>query len=214
MSGTNQTPFGGLAGAPDGVVLVRSLSFLTLNVGTPVGTLAGQAGTSSVPPDMVWDWVGHTLWVCTLSGATPAATTWAQVLLASSSSLTDDYLETELLLAAALPLTTETPLTVVSRSLPAGQWLVWGTVGFVAAPLTLVASVAGTANTAAVLPDNLSKGSFAVLPVGAIGPDVRLPVGQRHLTLAEAQTIYLVAEASFGGGNLAAYGILCALRVH
>ena len=79
MSFTNQLPFAGIAGAPYGVVVVKTANFMTLLQGNPNGIIAGQSGTSSVPPDMVWDWFGKNLWVCTQSGGTPAATVWSQL---------------------------------------------------------------------------------------------------------------------------------------
>lgn len=79
MSGSNQQPFAGLAGSPSGVVVARTLNIMTLNVGSPVGVLAGQSGNATTAPDIVWDWVNQVLWICTGSGGTPATTTWTQI---------------------------------------------------------------------------------------------------------------------------------------
>lgn len=79
MSFTNQQPWAGVAGAPDGIVMVRTANFMTLLNGAPQGVLAGQSGTASVPPDMVWDWQGKNLYVCTQSSASPLATVWTQM---------------------------------------------------------------------------------------------------------------------------------------
>jgi hypothetical protein len=72
-------PFAGIAGSPYGIVKVGVLSLMTLLSGSPVGVLAGQSGSASVPPDMVWDWLNKQLWVCTGTGGTPPATTWTQL---------------------------------------------------------------------------------------------------------------------------------------
>lgn len=78
MSQSNQQPFAGIAGSPNGVVAVRTLNMITLNVGSPVGTLAGQSGNATTAPDIVWDWVDATLWICTQTG-TAATAVWTQI---------------------------------------------------------------------------------------------------------------------------------------
>jgi len=88
MSFTNQLPFAGVAGAPYGVVMVRTANFMTLLQGSPVGILAGQSGSASVPPDMVWDWLNKNLWVCTQSGGSPASTMWTQLQEVGAVSFT------------------------------------------------------------------------------------------------------------------------------
>ena len=75
MSDTNQQPFAGIAGSPSGIVLVKTANFMILTSGSPVGVIAGQSGNASTPPDMVWDYTNAVLWICTVSGSTPATTT-------------------------------------------------------------------------------------------------------------------------------------------
>ena len=79
MSFSNQQPWAGVAGAPDGVVVVRTMNLITIIQGSPHGVLAGQSGSASVPPDIVWDWVNKCLWVCTGSSADPTTAIWEEI---------------------------------------------------------------------------------------------------------------------------------------
>jgi len=89
MSDTNQQPFAGIAGSPSGIVLVKTANFMILNSGSPVNVIAGQSGNASTPPDMVWDYVNAVLWICTISGSTPASTTWSQINIVGSGQFTN-----------------------------------------------------------------------------------------------------------------------------
>ena len=89
MSDTNQQPFAGIAGSPSGIVLVKTANFMILTSGSPVGVIAGQSGNASTPPDMVWDYTNAVLWICTVSGSTPATTTWSQINIVGTGEFTN-----------------------------------------------------------------------------------------------------------------------------
>ena len=69
------TPYAGL-NATGVVLLVKTTSLLGLFNGSPVGIIAGQAGSPVEPPDQIWDYVNKVLYICIVSG-TPATTVWA-----------------------------------------------------------------------------------------------------------------------------------------
>lgn len=94
MSFTNQQPWAGVAGAPDGVVMVRTANFFTLLDGPPQGVLAGQSGSASVPPDMVWDWIHKQLYICTVSSGKASDTVWTQIEFVGPFVGTDIYAQT------------------------------------------------------------------------------------------------------------------------
>ena len=68
MSGSaSTTPYAGL-NATGVVLLVKTTSLLGLFAGSPVGIIAGQAGTPVQPPDQIWDYVNKVLYICTVTG--------------------------------------------------------------------------------------------------------------------------------------------------
>jgi len=87
MSGSNQTPFAGLTAA--GVVQIKSVNMVSLVAGTPQGLIEGQSGSAQVPPDLVWDYVGHSLWICTQGGSDPTTTVWTQIQFVTAGTFTN-----------------------------------------------------------------------------------------------------------------------------
>lgn len=86
MSASNQQPYAGLTA--QGIVLVKTTSLMTLSAGPPQGLLGGQAGSPSQPPDVVWDYLHQTLWVCTSPGDSTTVT-WTQVQFVTGGSFTN-----------------------------------------------------------------------------------------------------------------------------
>lgn len=69
MSGTGaqtNTPYAGLTGA--GIVLVKQAFLVGSVTANPNSNLAGNSGTPSSPPDLVYDYVHQQLWICTSTG--------------------------------------------------------------------------------------------------------------------------------------------------
>lgn len=71
MSQSNQ-PFAGLDTTGQ-VTLVKVISFLAIYTGNPNGNVGGQAGSSYVLPDMLWDTVNLQWWICTTAGSATTA---------------------------------------------------------------------------------------------------------------------------------------------
>lgn len=125
-----------------------------------------------------------------------------------------EYQEAEVLVGAAVALTTATDANVTSLSLTAGDWDVWGEVSFSLNAATTVTAVNGwISTTSATLPTAPNKGALATLTTTlTTGATQCLPVGVRRVSLSATTTVYLSARAAFAVNTMSAYGILCARR--
>jgi hypothetical protein len=115
---------------------------------------------------------------------------------------------------SAVPLTTNTPVTIASISLLAGNWDIYGNVAFSAAGTTtstkFTAAISQTNNT---LPTGNVNEGVASLPVAfTAGLTPELPTGSIHLNLTAPASIYLVGSATFAVSTMSAYGIITAVQ--
>ena len=129
--------------------------------------------------------------------------------------------------ASAVSLTTATPANVTSMPLSAGSYLVWG---------QLNATLTGATLTALVASLSLTSGALAAQNGQTSNNGVRLfpePIAQQVTCLTTATgtssidvgvtlltvppgvtaTLYLVGQAAFSAGSVAAYGSLFALPI-
>ena len=60
------------------ITLVRVAQFIALFNGNPNGNLVGTAGSSTTPPDIVWDYANQKMWFCT-TGGTATTSVWKAV---------------------------------------------------------------------------------------------------------------------------------------
>lgn len=86
MSASNQTPYAGLTAA--GVQLVKSLNLFGSLAGPPAGQIGGQAGSASLPPDIVWDYLNAAMWICTKTGDINTVT-WSQMQFIQGGQFTN-----------------------------------------------------------------------------------------------------------------------------
>jgi hypothetical protein len=141
MSGTTQEPFAGLVTA--GVQIVKVINMIAATVGNPNGQLAGQAGSASEAPDIVWDSTNAQLWICIVTGSSATAK-WVNFLQGSTGG-------------------DASPLVVTAASgetLPLAQWLT-------AAGLALILSSLPQATTPGAIPIVNHRS----LPVGSLYMD-------------------------------------------
>lgn len=126
-----------------------------------------------------------------------------------------EYVSSTVAIGAATALVTATAKTVTSISLTAGDWDVYGTVGFSPAGGTTITQQIGTVNTSPnALQTSPGNGSYAVNSAPhAAGTASVIPTGASRLSLAVTTTVYLVAQSSFTGSTNAAYGFIGARRV-
>lgn len=126
-----------------------------------------------------------------------------------------EYISSTVLSGAAVALTTATPATITSIALTAGDWDVWGTIGYIAnAATTATIFKAGINSVAATLPTSPGNGAgFELgLSVGAGGTMPVHPVGTERVSLAAPATIYLVGQSTFAVNTMSGYGLIAARR--
>ena len=127
-----------------------------------------------------------------------------------------EYVESEILVGGSVvALTTATAANVTSISLTAGDWDVWGNVGFTLnAATTMTTIIAWVSLTSAALPANPNKGGQAYINTTfTTGGGQLLGIPGRRFSLASTTTIYLSTQASFAVNTCSAFGSICARRV-
>lgn len=123
-----------------------------------------------------------------------------------------EYISDTVSSGAALSLTTATPLDITSISLTAGDWDVWGTVAFVVSVNADTLSC-GIGSASATLPAATTGARNRLATDSSTAGSSILPTGTTRKSLASTTTVYLVAQADFGGGTVTAYGFIGARRV-
>jgi hypothetical protein len=126
-----------------------------------------------------------------------------------------ELIQSTVLAGSAVSLTTATTANVTSISLTAGDWDVWGSVWFVVnGGTTTSIQIAAISVTSATLPTAPGSGAMAQVQMAAGGGSTQgMPVGMARTSLASTTTVYLVAQSSFSGSTLTAYGYIGARRV-
>lgn len=130
----------------------------------------------------------------------------------ASAGFIGEYSSASLASGSALALTTATPLNVISLSLTAGDWMVTGVCGYHPAGSANVSyfeqSISTTSGTIGAL------GSFTVVSTVAVPTvDQVMPLPSVRISIAATTTVYLVAQAAFTVGTVAAYGFISARRM-
>lgn len=126
-----------------------------------------------------------------------------------------EYLTANLASGSATSLSTSTAKTIISISLTAGDWDVWGIVNYTAAGttaiVTLQASVSQVADTRDVTIDHLVSTAYAnAYVIGAASTSVSMP--PVRVSLSATTTVYLIAFATFNTSTLTGYGVINARR--
>jgi hypothetical protein len=117
---------------------------------------------------------------------------------------------------SGIVLTTSTPADITSISLTAGDWTLWGNVGFSGNSATNVTFLAGwMSTTSATLPDptfysSLSYGSAGVLPFVSASVNFCVPTSRVRLT--STTTLYLSVDAIFTINACLSHGGIYARR--
>jgi hypothetical protein len=144
---------------------------------------------------------------------TPVALQVPLATLYDALNSVGDYQESIVASGSAVALTSNTVANVTSMSLPAGDWNIFGVLGFLPAASTSITQVTGgsssTSATLDAMGTSFNMTSAAVVP-GAVGQELPLPTARVVLTVPT--TIYLVARAVFSVSTMGAYGKLCARR--
>lgn len=136
-----------------------------------------------------------------------------------------EYLESNLLSASAVSVTTATPVNIITMVLTPGDWDVDGCIDFVPAATTSVTQWnVSISNTTGALQSQapstsaaINIGPFATVTVNQAASvpaaEVTMPSFTVRVSVAATTTIYLVAQAAFTVSTMTAYGSLRARRI-
>jgi hypothetical protein len=121
---------------------------------------------------------------------------------------------------AGSALTTGVALNVATLALPAGDWDVWGQSIFAEAANTIpsvLATATGPVSATMPTPAQLAAGTGAMTQIVAnftkgVANQI-MQTGPDRYNSNAPQTIYLVAQAAFGGGTLSVTGFISARRI-
>lgn len=111
-------------------------------------------------------------------------------------------------------LATNTPVNVASIPLTAGDWDVWGSVGFIPAGTTTTQNLQGWISTSsATVPTPPNFGAYFYSPLSyAAGVAPFVPVGTRQINVSSSTTVYLEVQAGFSVSTMTGYGFIAARR--
>jgi hypothetical protein len=125
-----------------------------------------------------------------------------------------EYIESIVLAASAVSLTTGTQTNITSISLTAGDWDVSGAVVFIPAGTTTVTQFIGAVNSVSATLPTSEQRLFVINQTSATpGAQVGYSGSPRRFSLAATTTIYLIALSSFGTSTMTAHGKIAARRI-
>ncbi len=135
----------------------------------------------------------------------------------AAAGVVGEFLSTTVAIGSAVALTTTTAANVMSLSLTAGDWDVWGQLQLTGGGSTVLNGFFGNINlTSGTIADNTSGGYIglawgAVSPFGLIGP-ISVMVPPRRFNVSSTTSVFMNAEAIFSVSTCSAYGGLFARR--
>lgn len=143
----------------------------------------------------------------TFTGVTNAST--------ASAGKVGEVISSTIAIASATSLTTATAKSITSISLTAGDWEVWGNIGFIAAAGTLATILEGSIstlnNTQATSPNG---GAYFRNALAYTVAETQIcPIGRTIINISATATYYLVGTATFSVSTLTAYGAIFARRI-
>lgn len=186
-------------------------------------TAAGSTGTTST--NLVFS-TSPALTTPTLGAASATSVAFSSTSGIIGSATNDSaaagsvgqLLSATLASGSATSLVTATAKTVISVSLTAGDWDVWGNAYFTGNVATTIAnmvvsSLSATDNTLDATLDRTSLNWFSAgTAFNSSFGYITLPVGASRFSLSTTTTVYLVVRADFAVNTCSAYGIINARR--
>ncbi len=127
-----------------------------------------------------------------------------------------EYVSSSVAIGSTTPLTTSTPINLVSISLTAGDWDVYFEPVFSPATTTSYTVLISSISLVSVTQDTSSGEAFAGLYTPAVVPgasNISLRVGPRRISIASTTTIFGFINAVFTVSTMAAWGTLRARRI-
>ena len=129
----------------------------------------------------------------------------------ASAGKVGEVISSNIAYASAISITNATPKNLTSISLTAGDWDVWGNIGFLPAATTTVSLIyGGISTTSATFPDT-SLVSLLQLAF-ATGAAQVLPVVRQRINVNATTTVYLVGQAGFAVSTMTFFGGIYARR--
>lgn len=173
-------------------------------------SLSGQTGTGSFAGSISPTFTTPTLGVATATSLGFSPTTNGVVGTPTNDSASAGYvgelISSIVLFGSATSLSTGVAKNITSILLPAGDWDVFGNVGFTGPASTVVNQVGWISSTSATLPDQALRAQNTNSGTGngmAVTNVFQLP---------SPTTIYLSALSNFSGGTLSVFGYIYARR--
>lgn len=121
------------------------------------------------------------------------------------SGYVGEFISSTVLFASAVGIASGVPANVTSISLPAGDWDVWGNIGFSLVTATSMSNITAATNTvSATLPNPAFYINLTITGTSLAGGSQNAPKLRYNLT--STTTIYLVGQATLAGGTGKAYG--------
>lgn len=126
-----------------------------------------------------------------------------------------EFLTASLAAGSATGLVSATPKTIISLSLSAGDWDVWGVADYIpdgATTTSVIQQGISQANNTFGAADTFSAASGGNLSGTVLGSLIAENVPHQRISLAGTTTVYLIAKASFAISTMTAYGSIFARR--
>ena len=111
---------------------------------------------------------------------------------------------------SSVALTNATAANIASISLTAGDWDVWGSVGFVPTTVTSIALIAASISPTSATQVSIPNITLLNLPFTVGNQSIVAPT--QRISLATTTTYFLVATINYAGGTEAATGTITARR--
>jgi len=126
-----------------------------------------------------------------------------------------EFMSSNVALASAVALTTETAANVTSIVLTPGDWTVSGNVSYLLSGSVPSVIINQVTSTSAQVPNGEPNAGGYIQIGHQVDGNTTLPAGIRRFQVASGTTttVYLVAYCTFAAGSVSAYGFISARRV-
>lgn len=116
---------------------------------------------------------------------------------------------------SAVILTSNVTANLIDKTMPAGHFLVWGTVWYnLGAGASVSVYAAATSTSTATLPGvNTNAQSQTTAPIAGVGTDGNLVIAPHYYTSNTSWHLYLVSAYAGSGGTVSSYGGLSFLQL-
>ena len=194
-------PFGGTAAAPG---ISTTLSGSTGLFSTSANTLGlSTNGTTALSID-----AGQIVTISTQLIAHGTTTNDN-----AAAGMIGEFITSTVTSSSPVSLTSGTGVNITSISLTAGDWDVFGIVGYIPAGGTSTGAVYQSSSITSATIGGEDTATYCSVNVGAGAQAGRWAIGTKRYSLASTTTLYLVAVPSFAGGTMTGFGTISGRRM-